>query len=229
MTDSAKNTEGSEPKEDYLEIIRQYAEDCDDEKVVMWADFAKQQAKEVEAELQSLREQLEAKDKGWSDALGKWRMTISVMENQSSEIQQLKEALAAKEKSTATLIKHGKSENESLREQLKQKDNVYYRMLERYASDLERDAKRIAELKEQLKQKEEVFSQMRTTFHDMNKNLMDDIITKNTEIAELKEALRDIFTTLDSDDKVITQYLPEGESSWKPGNWLDKARKLLNK
>jgi hypothetical protein len=46
-------------------------------------------------------------------------------------------------------------------------------------------------------------------------------------IKELEEALRDMYYTLDSDDKVITQYLPEGESSYKPSNWLTKAKALL--
>lgn len=49
----------------------------------------------------------------------------------------------------------------------------------------------------------------------------------STITAQLVEALREIYDTLSADDKVITQYLPEGESSYRPNNWLEKTKNLL--
>jgi hypothetical protein len=46
---------------------------------------------------------------------------------------------------------------------------------------------------------------------------------------DLLEALEDILITLDADDKVISQYLPEGERSFKPTNWINRAKSVIKK
>jgi hypothetical protein len=83
----------------------------------------------------------------------------------------------------------------------------------------------IESLRSELSKKdEEEFGKIRTTFHEMNKRLMNEIIAKDEEIKQLKEALKEYNAAVD---------YSRGYQMWASTKQLDKvynkARKLLEK
>lgn len=96
------------------------------------------------------------------------------------------------------------SDNNRLREELAQVKAAHNDLVEKYDKELERWIQRDTDIRAT------VTSQSATT-------------------EELRKALLDIYSTLNSDDTMLCQILPEKDSFYKPDLWLTMARAALSR